>query len=62
MDILSHPCLREELENTTYGTAALRHRKQMVRCSLITINVFFFLNINFHNFVGRKNNSDISLH
>lgn len=29
MDILSHPCLREELENTTYGTAALRHRKQM---------------------------------
>ncbi|XP_046329278.1 tRNA:m(4)X modification enzyme TRM13 homolog isoform X1 [Haliotis rufescens] len=27
-DILSHSCLREELENPSYGTPALRHRKQ----------------------------------
>ncbi|KAL4236979.1 tRNA:m(4)X modification enzyme TRM13 [Mactra antiquata] len=27
-DILSHPCLKEELNNPSYGTAAIRHRKQ----------------------------------
>ncbi|ESP05541.1 hypothetical protein LOTGIDRAFT_102700 [Lottia gigantea] len=27
-DILTHDCLKEELENSSYGTAAMRHRKQ----------------------------------
>ncbi|XP_045159641.1 tRNA:m(4)X modification enzyme TRM13 homolog isoform X2 [Mercenaria mercenaria] len=27
-EVLTHACLREELENQSYGTAAIRHRKQ----------------------------------
>jgi hypothetical protein len=29
-DILSHPCLKEELSNSLYGIPAIRHRKQQV--------------------------------